>query len=65
MHSVNSPDRSARWANASLTLSDTAEKLAQDGVAPAGGTPEQFAATIAREVEVWKRLAAEGAIKAE
>jgi len=58
-------DRLNRAANAALALSETAEKLAHDGVAPAGGTPEQFAATIAREIDVWKKLAAEGAIKAE
>lgn len=58
-------DKINKAANASLMLPETAEKLAHDGVAPAGGTPEQFAATIAREIEVWKKLAAEGAIRAE
>ena len=58
-------DKLNKAANASLTLSETAEKLAHDGVVPAGGTPEQFAATIAREIEMWKKLAAEGAITAE
>jgi tripartite-type tricarboxylate transporter receptor subunit TctC len=58
-------DKINKAANASLALADTAEKLSHDGVAPAGGTPEQFAATIQREIEVWKKLAAEGAIKGE
>jgi hypothetical protein len=40
-------------------------KLANDGVAPAGGTPEQFTATIRKEIELWKKLAADGVIKAE
>jgi tripartite-type tricarboxylate transporter receptor subunit TctC len=52
-------------ANESLTLKDTAEKLASDGVAPAGGTPEQFMATIRKEIDLWKKLAADGVIKAE
>ncbi len=58
-------DKINKAANASLMLSETAEKLSHDGVAPAGGTAEQFAATIAREINVWKKLAADGAIKAE
>jgi tripartite-type tricarboxylate transporter receptor subunit TctC len=58
-------DKINKAANASLTLADTAEKLSHDGVAPAGGTPEQFAATIAREIDLWKKLAAEGAIQGE
>jgi tripartite-type tricarboxylate transporter receptor subunit TctC len=52
-------------ANETLTLKETAEKLANDGVAPAGGSPEAFMATIRKEVEVWKKLAADGVIKAE
>ena len=52
-------------ANESLTLTETAEKLAHDGVAPAGGTPEQFTATIREEIDLWKKLAADGVIKAE
>ena len=58
-------DKINKAANESLTLKDTAEKLATDGVAPAGGTPEQFAATIRKEIELWKKLAADGLIKAE
>jgi len=58
-------DKINKAANESLTLKDTAEKLATDGVAPAGGTPEQFMATIRKEIELWKKLAADGAIKAE
>jgi tripartite-type tricarboxylate transporter receptor subunit TctC len=54
-----------RVANESLRLKDTAEKLANDGVAPAGGTPEQFMAIIRKEIDLWKKLAADGVIKAE
>jgi tripartite-type tricarboxylate transporter receptor subunit TctC len=52
-------------ANDSLTLKETAEKLANDGVAPAGGTPEQFMATISKEIDLWEKLVADGVIKAE
>jgi tripartite-type tricarboxylate transporter receptor subunit TctC len=58
-------DKINKAANQSLTLQETAEKLANDGVAPAGGTPEQFMATIRKEIDLWKKLAADGAIKAE
>ena len=58
-------DRLNKAANETLKLSEAAEKLATDGVAPAGGTPEQFGATIRKEVEVWKKLAADGIIKGE
>jgi tripartite-type tricarboxylate transporter receptor subunit TctC len=58
-------DKINKAANESLALKDTAEKLAHDGVAPAGGTPEQFAATIRNEIDLWKKLAADGVINAE
>jgi len=58
-------DKINKAANESLMLKDTAEKLATDGVAPAGGTPEQFMATIRKEIDLWKKLAADGVIKAE
>jgi len=49
----------------SLKLKETAEQLQNDGVAPAGGTPEQFAATIKKEIAVWKKVAADAGVKAE
>jgi tripartite-type tricarboxylate transporter receptor subunit TctC len=52
-------------ANEVLKLKETAEKLASDGVAPAGGTAQEFMATISSEIELWKKLAADGVIKAE
>ena len=58
-------DKLNKAGNETLKLSEAAEKLATDGVAPAGGTPEQFGATIRKEVEVWKKLAADGIIKGE
>lgn len=50
-------------AGDALKLKEAAEKLESDGVSPAGGTPEEFAATIAQEVELWRKLAADGVIK--
>jgi tripartite-type tricarboxylate transporter receptor subunit TctC len=58
-------DKINKAANETLKLKETAEKLANDGVAPAGGTPDEFMATIRSEIELWKKLAADGVIKAE
>jgi tripartite-type tricarboxylate transporter receptor subunit TctC len=49
----------------SLKLKETAEQLQNDGVAPAGGTPEQFAAQIKKEIGVWKKVAADAGVRAE
>ena len=48
-----------------LQLKETAEQLQNDGVAPAGGTPEEFLATMAKEIEVWRRVVAEAGVKLE
>jgi tripartite-type tricarboxylate transporter receptor subunit TctC len=48
-----------------LELRETAEQLQNDGVAPAGGTPEHFLATITKEIEVWRRVVAQAGVKAE
>jgi len=58
-------DKINKAANETLKLNETSEKLATDGVAPAGGTPEQFEVIIRKEIEVWKKLAADGVIKGE
>ena len=57
-------DKINKAANDALKLKDATEKLASDGVAPAGGTPEEFGATIAREIALWAKLAADGVIQA-
>src|SRR5258706_542368 len=49
----------------SLKLKETAEQLQNDGVAPAGGTPEQFAAQIKKEIGIWRKVAADAGVKAE
>jgi tripartite-type tricarboxylate transporter receptor subunit TctC len=48
-----------------LQLKETGEQLQNDGVSPAGGTPEQFLATIRREIEVWRRVVNDAGVKAE
>jgi tripartite-type tricarboxylate transporter receptor subunit TctC len=49
----------------SLKLKETAEQLQNDGVAPAGGTPEQFAAQIKMEIGIWRKVATDAGVKAE
>jgi tripartite-type tricarboxylate transporter receptor subunit TctC len=49
----------------SLKLKATADTLQNDGVAPAGGTPEQFLAQIEKEIGIWRKVAAEANVKVE
>jgi tripartite-type tricarboxylate transporter receptor subunit TctC len=58
-------DRINGEVNKSLKQKETAAQLENDGVAPAGGTPEQFAAQIKKEIGVWKKVAADAGVKAE
>jgi tripartite-type tricarboxylate transporter receptor subunit TctC len=58
-------ERISSEVNKALKQKDTAEQLESDGVAPAGGTPEQFAAQIKKEIGVWKKVAADAGVKAE
>jgi tripartite-type tricarboxylate transporter receptor subunit TctC len=51
--------------NKALKLKETSEQLENDGVAPAGGTPEQFKATIAKEIGVWRKVATDAGVKQE
>jgi len=48
-----------------LKLRETAEQLQNDGVSPAGGAPEQFLATIKREIEVWRKVVTDVGVKVE
>jgi tripartite-type tricarboxylate transporter receptor subunit TctC len=48
-----------------LQLKETAEQLQSDGVSPAGGTPDEFHAAIAREIEVWRRVVNDAGVKLE
>ena len=58
-------DRINGEVNKALTLKETADQLQNDGVAPAGGTPEQFAAQIKKEIGVWRKVVADAGVKAE
>jgi len=48
-----------------LKVRDAADQFQADGVAPAGGTPEHFRETIAREILVWKKVAQDANVKVE
>jgi tripartite-type tricarboxylate transporter receptor subunit TctC len=58
-------DRINGEVNKTLQQKETASQLENDGVAPAGGTAEQFAAQIKKEIGVWKKVAADAGVKAE
>ncbi len=42
--------------NLALAETDVKERLAQLGIEPAGGTPQQFAAMVARDRAKWKKI---------
>ncbi len=52
-------------ATKTLKVKETADQLQNDGVAPAGGTPEQFASQIKKEIGIWRKVAADAGVKAE
>ncbi len=58
-------DRLNSEVTKALKLKETAEQLQNDGVAPAGGTPEQFLAQIKKEIGIWRKVAADAGVKAE
>jgi tripartite-type tricarboxylate transporter receptor subunit TctC len=58
-------DRINGEASKTLKVKETADQLQQDGVAPAGGTPEQFQAQIKKEIGIWRKVAADAGVKAE
>ena len=51
--------------NKALKAPEMKERLAIDGVVPAGGTPEQFMAEIRRGIEVWGRVLKKIGVKPE
>ena len=51
--------------NKALRAKDMEDKLATDGVAAAGGTPEQFGATIKRDIDTWRKVVQMAGVKAE
>ena len=48
-----------------LKLKESEEQLQNDGVSPAGGTPQQFGAIIKAETDLWRKVVADAGIKAE
>ena len=58
-------DRLNAEVTKALKLKETTETLKNDGVAPAGGTPEQFLAQIKKEIELWRKVAADAHVKVE
>jgi len=51
--------------NKLLQLKDAADQLQNDGVAPAGGRPDQFLAVIQKEIEVWRKVVQDARVKVE
>jgi tripartite-type tricarboxylate transporter receptor subunit TctC len=51
--------------NKALGTSEMADRLAADGVVPAGGTPAQFAAIIRRDIETWSKVIGKAGVKVE
>jgi tripartite-type tricarboxylate transporter receptor subunit TctC len=58
-------DRVNADLNKALRAKDMEEKLAADGVTAAGGTSEQFAGIIKRDIEVWRGVVKRAGVKAE
>ena len=58
-------DRVNAELNKALKAKDMEEKLASDGVSSAGGTPEQFASLIKRDIEIWRKVIQTAGVKAE
>ncbi len=56
-------DRINAEANQILKASDMDKLLATDGVSPAGGTPEQFAATIKSDIARWAGVVKQAGVK--
>jgi tripartite-type tricarboxylate transporter receptor subunit TctC len=48
-----------------LQSADLRERLAADGIEPAGGTPEAFAEYLRREITVWSKVVRDSGAKAE
>jgi len=51
--------------NKVLRLKDAADQLQNDGVSPAGGSPDQFLAVIRKEIEVWRKVVQDANVKVE
>jgi tripartite-type tricarboxylate transporter receptor subunit TctC len=58
-------DRVNGELNKILKSQDMQDKLASDGVSPAGGTPEQFGELIKRDIETWRRVVQKAGVKVQ
>lgn len=58
-------DRINTEVTMALKSRETGERLQADGSSPAGGTPEQFLATIKKEIELWREVAREAGVQPE
>lgn len=58
-------DRINTEANQILKVKEMDALLATDGVAPAGGTPEQFATTIKSDIERWGKIVKQAGVKVD
>ena len=52
-------------ANQILKVPEMDKLLATDGVSPAGGTPEQFQATIKTDIERWRKVVQQAGVKVD
>ena len=48
-----------------LKLKEAADQLQNDGVSPAGGSPEDLRAAIRSEIELWRRVMRDAGVKLE
>lgn len=58
-------ERINREVAMALKNPEAVQKLETDGVVPAPGTPEQFAALIKSDIALWKKVVVDGGIKVE
>jgi len=58
-------DRINEQVTIALKSRETVEQLQNDGLLPAGGTPEQFLATIKKEIEVWRKVVNDAGVRVE
>ena len=58
-------DRVNSDLNKALQTKEMQDRLAGDGVSAAGGTPEQFANTIKKDIETWRGVVKKAGVKAE
>lgn len=58
-------DRINSAVSMGLKSKEAGEQLQNDGVSAAGGTPEEFLATIKKEIEVWRKVVNEVGVKVE